>query len=229
MHEFLNLCWHSWNTFSFWHAFWQMFDRTHSNVQKTLFAQIFARKSGSLWLPVCCSNNLWQYRLWSFKGRDTKLERFLVKNKLQSNKIIKLWELDQCTLLYRLLDGKKTTRSQFSVPGLQEIHRNLKQEKKFNSRESFFRKSPFCTFSCINPGFGGPWDKLWIFFLIPIFIMPQKNAFGQKKFWISCTGSKVPFWQNWKIAKMVLLSPWLEFENSFSQKTYNNEIVHFFF
>ena len=56
--------------------------------------------------------------------------------------------------LYRILDGKKTSRFQFSVPGLGEIHRNLKQ---FNSRESFFRKSPFCTFSCINPGFGGPW------------------------------------------------------------------------
>ena len=52
----------------------------------------------------------------------------------------------------------------------------------FNSRESFFRKSPFCTFSCINPGFGGPWDMLWIFFLIGIFIMLQKNTFGQKNF-----------------------------------------------
>ena len=62
--------------------------------------------------------------------------------------------------LYRLLDGKKTTHSKFSVPGLREIHRNLKQEKNFDSRESFFRKSPFCTSSCISPGFGGPWDKL---------------------------------------------------------------------
>ena len=73
--------------------------------------------------------------------------------------------------LYIILDSKKTTRSQFSVPGLRDIHRNLKQEKNFNSRESFFRKSPFCTFSCINPGFGGPWDKLWKKFLIAISIM----------------------------------------------------------
>jgi hypothetical protein len=29
--------------------------------------------------------------------------------------------------------------------------------------------------------------------------MPQKKSFGQ----ISCTGSKVPFWQNEKIAKPV--------------------------
>ena len=51
-----------------------------------------------------------------------------------------------------------------------------------NSRDGFFRKSPFCTFSCINPGFGGPWDMLQIFFLIVIFIILQKNAFGQKCF-----------------------------------------------
>ena len=120
--------------------------------------------------------------------------------------------------LYRFLEGKKTTRSQFSVPGLREIHRNLKQEKKFDSRESFFRKSPFCTFSCINPGFGRPWDMLRKIFLIPIFIMLQKNAFGQKKFWISCTGSKVPFWQKWKIAKMALLNPCMKFKNFFGQK-----------
>ena len=42
---------------------------------------------------------------------------------------------------------------------------------------------------------------LWIFFLIAIFIMHPKNAFGQNFFQISCTGSKVPFWQNWKISK----------------------------
>ena len=96
--------------------------------------------------------------------------------------------------LYRILDSKKTSRFQFSFPSLREIHRNLKQQKNFNCHDGFFRKSPFCTFSCINPGFGGPWGKLWIFFLNGIFIMLQKNTFGQKIFQISCTGSKVPFW-----------------------------------
>ena len=83
--------------------------------------------------------------------------------------------------MYRILDSKKTTRFQFSIPGLREIHRNLKQQKNFKSRESFFRKSPFYTFSCINPGFGRPWDTLQKNFLIAIFIKLQKNAFGQKK------------------------------------------------
>ena len=32
---------------------------------------------------------LWHFRLWSFQGRDTKLERFLSKNQLYSNKITK--------------------------------------------------------------------------------------------------------------------------------------------
>ena len=84
--------------------------------------------------------------------------------------------------------------------------------------QGFFRKSPFCTFSCINPGFGGTWDKLWIFFHVAIFLMLQKNAFGQKKIWISCTGSKVPFWQNWKIAKMALLNLCMKFKIFFDQK-----------
>ena len=62
--------------------------------------------------------------------------------------------------LYRFLDGKKTSRSQFSILGLREIHKKLNQEINYNSRVSFFRKSPFCTFSCINSGFAGPWDML---------------------------------------------------------------------
>ena len=34
------------------------------------------------------AGSLWQYRLWSFQGRDTKLERFVAKNQLMSNEII---------------------------------------------------------------------------------------------------------------------------------------------
>ena len=120
--------------------------------------------------------------------------------------------------MYRILDSKKTSHFQFSVPGLRYIHRNLKQQKKFNSHDGFFRKSPFCTFSSINPGFGGPWGMLWIYLLFDIFIMLQKNTFGQKKFQISYTGSKVPFWKNWKIAKMALLNRCMKFKFFFDQK-----------
>ena len=49
------------------------------------------------------------------------------------------------------------------------------------------------------------WPESWIwrtlghvsdiFCKCHIFIMLQKKSFGQKDFWISCTGWKVPFWQ----------------------------------
>ena len=54
--------------------------------------------------------------------------------------------------------------------------------------------------------------------LIAIFIMLQKNNFGQKKFRISCTGSKVPFWLFFIFAKMALLNPCMKFKNFFGQK-----------
>ena len=128
------------------------------------------------------------------------------KNKCQNNNVLVNPKLVisikrmRLTLPVQVFRWPRNTRLQFSVPGLRGIHRNLKQKKNFNSCEGFFRKSPFCTFYYLNPGFGGPWGMLWIFFLIAIFITLQKNAFGQKKFQISCTGSKEPLWQNWKIA-----------------------------
>ena len=32
---------------------------------------------------------IWHFRLWSFQGRDTKLERFLAENQLYSNELTK--------------------------------------------------------------------------------------------------------------------------------------------
>ena len=84
----------------------------------------------------------------------------------------------------------------------------------------------------MNPRFGGPGDKLWKNLLIAIFIMLQKNTFDQKKFWISCMGSKVPFWQKWKIAKMALLNPCIKFKiflnKSILLKHYENGKKNFF-
>ena len=53
---------------------------------------------------------------------------------------------------------------------------------------------------------------LWILLVNGTFIMPQKKSFDQKKFRISCSGSKVPFWQNGKIVKMALLNPCMKFK-----------------
>ena len=37
------------------------------------------------------------------------------------------------------------------------------------------RKSSVCTLADLNPGFGGPWDMLWIFLGYGTFIMLQKK------------------------------------------------------
>ena len=50
--------------------------------------------------------------------------------------------------------------------------------------------------------------------------MLQKNVFGQKNFWISCTGSKVPFWQFFIFAKMALLNPLHEIQKFFWPKAF---------
>ena len=42
------------------------------------------------------------------------------------------------------------------------------------------RKSSVCTLTALNPGFGGTWDILWIFFGYGTFIMLQKKSFGKK-------------------------------------------------
>ena len=100
--------------------------------------------------------------------------------------------------LYRFLDSQKNTRSQFSVPGLRGIHKNLKENKNFNSRGSFFRKSPFSTFACINPGSCGPWDNLWILFLIAIFkrMLLAKKFLNFMQRFKSAILASFQFWQN---------------------------------
>ena len=61
--------------------------------------------------------------------------------------------------------------------------------------------------------------------------MLKKNTFGQKKIQISWTGSKVPFWKNWKIAKMAP-KPRSSFGIGFGAVTflaYTETFLRFFF
>jgi hypothetical protein len=46
-----------------------------------------------------------------------------------------------------------------------------------------------------------------------------KDVFWQKKILISRMRSKVPFWQNGKIAKMALLNPCMKFKKFFGPET----------
>jgi hypothetical protein len=43
------------------------------------------------------------------------------------------------------------------------------------------RKVSICTLNDLNPGFGKPWNKLWIFFVYGNLKMPQKKSFGKTK------------------------------------------------
>ena len=66
---------------SFWNGFYELALRDkHIQV-----------RFGLKLIQVCW---VWHFRLWSFQGRDTKLERFLAKNQLYSNEITKFWELE---------------------------------------------------------------------------------------------------------------------------------------
>ena len=102
-------------------------------------------------LTWCISANgciLWQAWIWFYSGPT--LPHWPKQRQICEKELLLLLVLliySKTHFLYRFLDLKKTTRSQFNVPGLREIHRNLKQEQKFNFRESFLWKSPFCTFS----------------------------------------------------------------------------------
>ena len=68
--------------------------------------------------------------------------------------------------LYRFLDGKKLATSNLPFQAFQGY--TPKTKIIFQISQGFCEK-------ILNHGFGGPWDILWIFFLIAIFIMLQKN------------------------------------------------------
>ena len=95
--------------------------------------------------------------------------------------------------IFTIMNHQRISTFQFCFPVLLGIHRNPNKKEFLKSCESFLRKSQFSKMRYLNPGFGGPWDMLGIFFVNVIFITLQKKSFGQKKFWIPCTGSKVHF------------------------------------
>ena len=98
-------------------------------------------------------------------------------------------------------NGSNKGHGQFQQKSCTLDVQNLKNGLKFVFIIGHQRKSPFCTFSCINPGFGRPWDMLRKKIFIAIFIMLQKNAFGQKKFEFNARVQKCHFGKNEKLPK----------------------------
>ena len=53
----------------------------------------------------------------------------------------------------------------------------------------------------LNKHLDGVRSTLWKIFIMDYCLPLQMNTFGPKKFWFSCMGKKVPFWQFLKILK----------------------------
>ena len=67
---------------------------------------------------------------------------------------------------------------------------NLKQKQKFNSREGFFRKSPFLYFFLHKSWIWRTLEQVMDIFCTWHFHNVSKVVFWPKRYWISCTGSK---------------------------------------
>ena len=68
---------------------------------------------------------------------------------------------------------------------LSSLGRNSQEPKLkriLKSCESFLRKSLFSTLTCLNPGFGRPWDMLDIFFVNVNFLTLKKRLLDKKNF-----------------------------------------------
>ena len=63
--------------------------------------------------------------------------------------------------------------------------------------------------------------KIMMDYCLPL----QMNTFGPKKFWFSCTGKKVPFWQFFIQAGMALFDLCMQIKN-FLVQMYSFEVVN---
>ena len=99
------------------------------------------------------------------------------------------------------LNGLLTRHNFWRIPGMLENYTIPKWKEFLKSCEPILRKSYLSTFIHINKHMDGAGDIFWIKSLNGTFLALQIKAFGPKKFWFSCTGKKVPFWQFLKILK----------------------------
>ena len=99
------------------------------------------------------------------------------------------------------LNGLLTRRNFWHILGMLGNYTIPKWIEFLKSREPILRKSYLSTFIHINKHMDGARDIFWIKSVNGTFLSLQIMAFGPKKFWFSCMGKKVPFWQFLKILK----------------------------
>ena len=100
-----------------------------------------------------------------------------------------------------VLNGLLTRRNFWRIPGLLGNYTIPKWKEFLKSREPILRKSYLSIFIHINKHMDGAGDIFWIKSVNGTFLALQIKSFGQKKFWFSCRGKKVPFWQFLRILK----------------------------
>ena len=109
-------------------------------------------QAACLGFTFCSQNSPTNLVIWNFGGQSTVSHLKQWKNVYLIDVIPKEYSSKTCVeipiahFLYRLLDGKKTTRSQVSIPGLWKIHRNLKQEEKIILMSPFLENPLFVFF-----------------------------------------------------------------------------------
>ena len=93
-----------------------------------------------------------------------------------------------------------------------------KTAKKFQFSRWLFQKIPFLYFFLRKSWIWRTLGHVMNIFSYWHFHNASKEYFWSKKFQISPTGSKVPFWQFFNFSKMALLNRCMKFENFFDQK-----------
>ena len=83
----------------------------------------------------------------------------------------------QSTLSFYNNEPSKNKHFLILLLSLARNSREHKLKRIFEIRWVLFEKS--LSLTDLNPGFGGPWNKLWIFLVYGTFIIHQKKSFGQ--------------------------------------------------
>ena len=137
---------------------------------------------------VCTRSSLYLLNEPTLNKVYVQLKRLVIVQKYQT-RILKNYTAVILTLtrdvyhphfLYRSLDSKKTSGFQFSVPGLREIHKNLKQKQKINSCEFFKASSAQARLLVITSAFTFcvAFSKVLFVCLTIVFV----NPFREQKF-----------------------------------------------
>ena len=123
------------------------------------------------------------------------------------------------------LNGLLTRRNFWRIPGMLGNYTIPKWKEFLKSREPILRKSYLSTFIHINKHMDGARSTLWIYFIIYFSLPLQMKSFGPKNFQFSCMGKKVPIWQFFRNADMVLFNLCMKIKH-FLGKMYSFEVVN---